>query len=102
MKTGEEIREGEAAPAKAREALILRVTDSEFQRRVLEQLGRLEAKMDMLVGDGQPGRMTVAEGRINVLERSEVRRSVYDRVVNAAITVAISMAIALHDHLGIR
>jgi hypothetical protein len=30
-------------------------------------------------------------------EKSEIRRSVYDRIVNAAITVAISAAIAMHD-----
>ena len=35
-------------------------------------------------------------------ERSDVRRSVYDRIVNAAIAVVVSAAIALHDHLGIR
>jgi hypothetical protein len=35
-------------------------------------------------------------------EKSDIRRSVYDRIVNAAITVAISAAIALHDHWGIK
>jgi trimeric autotransporter adhesin len=30
-------------------------------------------------------------------EKSEIRRGVYDRIVNAAITVAISAAIAMHD-----
>ncbi len=37
--------------------LVVR-TDSDFQGQVLEKLGRLEAKMDMLVGSGQPGRMS--------------------------------------------
>ena len=39
-----------------RQSLVMRVTDSDFQGEVLEKLGRLEAKMDMLVGSGQPGR----------------------------------------------
>ena len=35
-------------------------------------------------------------------EACEVRHSLYDRLVNAAIAVIISAAIALHDHLGLR
>lgn len=35
-------------------------------------------------------------------EHSEVRRSVYDRLINAAIAVIISAAIALHNHLGLK
>lgn len=76
--------------------------DSDFQGQVLEKLGRLEAKMDMIVGNTQPGRMKLAEDRIVLLEKSEIRRSVYDRIVNAAITVAISAAIAMHDRWGFR
>ena len=85
-----------------RQPLVVRITDSDFQGEVLEKLGRLEAKMDMLIGGGQPGRMKLAEDRIVILEKSEIRRSVYDRIVNATITVAISAAIALHDHWGIK
>jgi len=85
-----------------RQSLVVRVTDSDFQRDVLEKLGRLETKMDMLMGSTQPGRMKLAEDRINLLERSDVRRGVYDRIVNAVITVAISAAIALHDRWGIK
>lgn len=81
----------------ARHPLVMRVTDHNFQAEVLEKLGRLETKMDMLAGSTQPGRMKLAEDRLMALERSEIRRSVYDRLVNAVITVAISMAIALHD-----
>jgi len=77
-------------------ALVVRVTDNDFQREVLEKLARLEAKMDMLVGGPQPGRMKLAEDRINVLEKNDIRRSVYDRLVNATITIAISAFIALH------
>src|SRR4029077_13495122 len=82
--------------------LVVRITDSDFQGEVLEKLGRLEAKMDMLIGSAQPGRMKLAEDRLVILEKSEIRRNVYDRIVNAAITVAISAAIALHDHWGIK
>ena len=37
--------------------LVVRVTDNDFQCEVLEKLARLEAKMDMLAGGSQPGRM---------------------------------------------
>ena len=50
-----------------KEAQTLRVLDGDFQREVLEKLGRLEAKMDMLTGNGQPGRMKLAEDRIHAL-----------------------------------
>jgi hypothetical protein len=86
----------------ARQPLVVRVTDIDFQREVLEKLGRLEAKMDMLVGGAQPGRMKLAEDRLVALERNDIRRSVYDRLVNAAIAMAVSAAIAMHDHLGIK
>lgn len=69
-----------------------------FEHDVLEKLSRLEAKMDTLVGNGQPGRMTVAENRIVELERNDVRRTVIERFVNAGIAVLISVAIALHGH----
>jgi hypothetical protein len=59
--------------------------------------GLMEARMEMLFGSGQPGRMSVAEDRIEKLERNDVRRGVYDRLVNAVLTTAISVLIALHD-----
>ena len=80
-----------------REAQAMRM-DGEFQREVLEKLGRLEAKMDMLVGNGQPGRMKMAEDRILALEKNDVRRTVIERLVNAATAIIISAAIALHGH----
>jgi hypothetical protein len=46
---------------------------------------------------GEPGRVKLAEDRITRLERSEIRRGVYDRMVSAVITVAISAAIAMYD-----
>lgn len=81
----------------ANHPLVMRVSDNDFQCEVLEKLARLEAKMDMLVGGGQPGRMAVAEERIEKLERSEIRRGVYDRVVNVIITTTLSALIAFHD-----
>lgn len=77
--------------------LVVRVTDNDFQCEVLSKLAGLEAKMEMLVGGGQPGRMSLVEERVNTLERNDVRRGVYDRLVNAALTTAISVLIALHD-----
>src|SRR5260370_40262042 len=44
--------------------LVMRVTDNDFQCEVLEKLARLEARMEMLFGSGQRGRMSVAEDRI--------------------------------------
>jgi hypothetical protein len=76
--------------------LVVRVTDNDFQRDVLEKLGRLEVKMDMLVGGAQPGRMNLAEERIRQLEGNDIRRSVYDRMVNAVITTAISALITIY------
>ena len=86
----------------AKQPLVVRVTDNDFQCEVLQKLARLEAKMDMLVGSGQPGRMSLAEERIGLLERSDIKRGVYERLVNAAISIAISTAIAMHERLGIR
>jgi hypothetical protein len=65
---------------------------------VLEKLGQLQAKMDMLVGNGQPGRVKLVEDRLTALERNDIRRNVYDRIVTAGIAFAVSAAIALHDH----
>jgi hypothetical protein len=73
-----------------------------FQNKVLEQLGRLEAKVDMIVGNGQPGRMKLAEDRLVVLEKNDLRRTVYDRLITAGITFAISGIIAWHERLGIK
>jgi len=83
-------------------AIIVQLSTPEFQALVLEKLGRLETKVDTLVGNGQPGRMKLAEDRIATLERSDIRRSVYDRVANATIAFLVSVTIAMHDHLGIR
>ena len=81
----------------AKHPLVVRVSDDDFHREVLEKLTRLEAKMDMLVGGPQPGRMRIVEQKVERLERNDIRRSVYDRLLNAVIAVAISAAIALHD-----
>ena len=82
----------------AKHPLVVRVADDDFQREVLEKLARLEAKMDTLIGGAQPGRMRIAEQKIEQLERNDIRRSVFDRLVNAVIAVAVSVLIACHDH----
>jgi len=86
----------------SKQGLVLRVSDSDFEREVLERLARVEAKLEMLVGGTQPGRMKLVEDRVRVLEKNDIRRSVLDRLVSAAIATLISVAIALHDHLGFR
>jgi hypothetical protein len=83
-------------------SVIVRVTDGEFQVEVLAKLGRLETKVDMLVGNGQPCRVRIIEEKVAVLERSDVKRNVYDRMISAVIAFAVSAIIALHDHLGLR
>jgi hypothetical protein len=63
----------------------------------------LECRMvDTCVFVGEPGRMKQVEDRVNQLEKSEIRRGVYDRILNAAITAAISAAIAMHDRWGFK
>ena len=47
-------------------------------------------------GDAMSGPLTLSG------EKNDIRRSVYDRLVNAAIAVAISAAIAVHDHFGLK
>ncbi len=75
----------------------MRVTHNDFQCEVLQKLASLEAKMEMLAGGAQPGRISLIENRLGILERNDVRRGVYDRLVNAALTTAISVIITLHD-----
>ena len=69
----------------------------EFQLEVLEKLGKLEARVEMMVGNGQPGRMRLAEDRIWALEKNDIKRATYDRIVTAAIAFAVSALITLHD-----
>jgi len=71
----------------------------DFQLELLEKMGRVEAKLDMIVGNGQPGRMRLAEDRITALEQHDIKRNVYDRIVTAGIAFVVSALIALHDHL---
>ncbi len=82
--------------------VFVSILDAAFERELLERLSRVEAKLDTLVGNGQPGRMRLAEDKIAILERDNVRRSVYDRILNGVIALVISAAIALHDHFGLR
>ncbi len=93
---------GRASSNSGRQPLVVRVTDSDFQREVLDKLGRLETKMDSLVGSTQPGRVQLIEERVMALERNDIKRSVYDRLVNAVITVAISAGFGWRDHLGVK
>ena len=93
----QDVSEQLAGARELKHPLVVRVSDNDFQCEVIQKLASLETKMDMLVGSGQPGRISLIEGRLNVLERNDVRRGVYDRLINAALTTAISVLIALHD-----
>jgi hypothetical protein len=81
----------------AKHPLVMRVSDSDFQCEVLQKLARLEEKMENLAGGAQPGRISLMENRLGILERNDVRRGVYDRLLNAVLTTTISIIIALHD-----
>jgi hypothetical protein len=81
-----------------RELSMLRMIDRDFQHEVLEKLSRMEARMEILMGNGQPGRMTLAEDRIMRLERNDVRRTVIELFVNAGVAVLVSVAVALSGH----
>jgi hypothetical protein len=70
------------------------VADNDFQGEVLAKLVQLEAKMNMLFGSYQPGRMKLAEDRIQELTRNGIRRSVYGRLLNAGI----GRVQARHEH----
>jgi hypothetical protein len=76
----------------------LKAIDIEFQREVLDKLVRLETKMDSLMGNGQPGRMKVVEDKVALLECSDVRNSIHNRLLNGVISAAVSAAIALHRY----
>jgi hypothetical protein len=76
----------------------LRMIDRNFEHAVLEKLSRLDAKMDTLVGNGQPGRMTLAERRLTELERNDVRRTVIERFVNAGIALLMSFVVTQRGH----
>jgi len=82
--------------------IVLAVPDAEFELETLDRLGRLEAKIDMLVGNTQPGRVKMIEDRLGTLERNDIKRGVYDRLVSAAVACVVSIVIALHDHLGLK
>lgn len=74
----------------------------DFQLEVLEKLWMVEAKVDMILGNGQPGRLRQVEDKVAALERNDIKRNVYDRIVTATIAFVVSAIIALHDHLGFK
>jgi hypothetical protein len=74
----------------------------DFQLEVLEKLGMVEAKVDMILGNGQPGRLRLMEERVAALEKNDIKRNVYDRIVTATIAFVVSAIIALHDHWGFK
>jgi hypothetical protein len=42
--------------------------------------------------------MKLAEDKVSVLERNDLRNSVHNRIVNGAISAGVSVAIALHKY----
>ena len=74
------------------------MNDRDFQHDVLEKLGRVEAKMEMVIGNGRPGRMTLVEERIVEPGRGDVRPTLIERFVDASLALLISAAAALHVH----
>jgi hypothetical protein len=82
--------------------VFVTMLDPAFERELLERLSRVEAKLDTLVGNGQPGRMRIAEERLATLERDNIRRTVYDRILSGIVALVISAVVALHDHFGLK
>jgi len=77
--------------------LVVRVTDNDFQCEVLEKLAR-PGSQNGHAGRRQPARPYEAGRRSRWDVRAhDIRRSVYDRLLNATITIAISAMIAFHD-----
>jgi hypothetical protein len=54
--------------------------------------------MEMVAGNGRPGRMTLVEERIVEPGRRDVRPTLIERFVDARLTLLISVAAALHVH----
>ena len=76
-----------------RRGRIGRCTRHRGQRRGSEGAvaqGALHRLPRVLVGDGQPGRMKIAEDKILLLQHSEIRRTVYDRLLSALIATVVS------------
>jgi hypothetical protein len=97
-----EHREREVKVGDGMQSPLVFQMSGDFQLAVLEKLGMVEAKIDMIVGNGQPGRLRQAEDRITALEANDIKRNVYDRIVTAVIAFAVSAVIALHDYLGFK
>src|SRR5260370_42660534 len=74
--------------------LAIRAIDIEFQREVLDKLVRLETKMDALVGNGQPGRMKMAEDKVAGVGGNEMRKKGPNPLGNGGVSAAISAALA--------
>jgi hypothetical protein len=76
------------------------LSESDFQRHVIDSLGRLETKMDTLVGlDGNGGRVESIDGRIRSLERHNWRQSGFFSAIGAIIGVAVSALVSCLRHL---
>ena len=76
--------------------------ESKFETDVMEKLGRMEAKLDSLVGNGQPGRMKLAEDKLDQLEHNDLRRTWVEHVIAGAIAFIVSTLFALRSYLGIK
>jgi len=98
-KSDEDMLGGPVHHTSGNRPLVVRVAADDFQCEVLQKLARLEAKMDMLAGGMQPGRMKLAEDRLMALERNDVRNGVYNRLLSALIAFVVSAVIAMHDHI---
>ena len=46
--------------------------------------------------------MALVEDRVVALEKNDLRRTVYDRLITAGISFAISAIIAWHERLGLK
>ena len=63
--------------------------NDEFQVRVIDSLARLETHMESLVGNGQPGRVSVLETDIEALKKA--RWTIGGLVIGIATTVSAAV-----------
>lgn len=66
-----------------------------FEIDTSEKLGRIESKLDSLVGNGQPGRMTLAENRLSKIEKDMTAKTAVSHFVTGLLSAVISTAATL-------
>jgi len=67
----------------------------DFELDVMEKLGRIEAKLGHLCGNGQPGKVQMIENRLAALEKNDWRRTWIERTITGAISFAVAAVVTV-------